>query len=178
MHTSPNPDASGESRLGLGSAHLDEPQALADPNRGPTVDTRLGVSTRMVLVFIALSVIVVFMIARWLDPDPSGRGTHRQLGLPVCHFYWVTGTPCPTCGMTTAFAWFVRGGFDQSFRANPAGLFLAAGSLVLIPWLLAGAALGRPVGFRSLEWPMVVLVACTIALSLVSWTIRLFFKFL
>ena len=80
--------------------------------------------------------------------------------------------------MTTSFAWFVRGRFDRSFRANPAGLFFAAGTLVLIPWLLAGAVLGRTPGFRSLERPLIGLVAVTIALSLVSWTIRLSLQFL
>ncbi len=80
--------------------------------------------------------------------------------------------------MTTAFAWFVRGGVERSFRANPAGLFLASGSLVLIPWLLAGAILGRPVGFRSLERPLIGFAALTIALSLVSWTIRLSLHYL
>ncbi len=144
-----------------------------DPGRDPTEVGRLRASTRWVLVFLALGTTAVFAVARRLEPSPSGFGTHRQLGLPPCHFYWVTGKPCPTCGMTTAFAWFVRGRFDRSFRSNPAGLLLAAGSMVLTPWFLASAAAGRPLGFASLERPLIGLLALTIALSLLSWLIRL-----
>ncbi len=35
------------------------------------------------------------------------------------------GIPCPTCGMTTAFAHAVRGQFIPAFHAQPAGLVLA-----------------------------------------------------
>ena len=122
----------------------------------------------------ALGLAAVFLVARRLEPSPSGYGTHTQLGLPPCNFYWVTGIRCPSCGMTTAFSWVVRGRFDRAWRANPAGVFLAATCLVLVPWLLLGAAIGRVPGFRSLETPLIGLVVATVALSLLSWTIRLF----
>ncbi len=35
-----------------------------------------------------------------------------------------TGLPCPTCGMTTAFANTVRGRFWAAFLAQPTGLIL------------------------------------------------------
>ena len=41
-------------------------------------------------------------------------------------FFQVTGYRCPSCGMTTAFAWFVRGQFDRSWQANPVGSLLMA----------------------------------------------------
>ena len=129
--------------------------------------------TRGAMVLLALGLSAVFGVARWLEPDPKGFGTHTQLGLPPCHFAWVTGHPCPTCGMTTSFAWFARGRLDRSWQANPAGVLLAPACLALIPWLLAGAAAGRPLGFRSLETPLIGLVVATVALSLLSWTIRL-----
>ncbi|MFO0951790.1 MAG: DUF2752 domain-containing protein [Isosphaeraceae bacterium] len=125
------------------------------------------------MVSLALGLCLVFAVALWLDPDPNGFGTHTQLGLPPCHFMWVTGTKCPSCGMTTAFAWFVRGRLDRSWQANPAGVFIASGCLVLIPWLLAGAARGRPLGTRTLEAPLVGLVVAAVALSLLTWLIRL-----
>jgi hypothetical protein len=125
------------------------------------------------MVLFAIGLVVVFVVALRLEPSPTGLGTHMQLGLPACHFLRVTGRPCPTCGMTTAFAWFVRGRLDQAWRANPAGCLLAPACLALIPWLLAGAARGRPHFSRSLERPLVGLLVATVALSLLSWMVRL-----
>ena len=76
--------------------------------------------------------------------------------------------------MTTAFAWFVRGGLGKSWRANPAGLLLAAAGVVLVPWLLLAAAAGRAPGCRSVDRPLVGVVVAAVAVSLVSWTLRLF----
>jgi hypothetical protein len=124
------------------------------------------------MVFGALGLVAVLGVARRLEPDPRGHGTHTQLGLVPCMFFQVTGYRCPSCGMTTAFAWFVRGRPVRAWQANPAGSLLAAACVVLIPWLLAGAARGRPVGCRSLEPPLVGLVVAIVALSLLSWTFR------
>jgi hypothetical protein len=76
--------------------------------------------------------------------------------------------------MTTAFAWCARGRLDRAWQANPAGCVLAPAFLALVPWLLAGAALGKPPGFRSLETPLIGLVALVVAVSLFSWMIRLY----
>lgn len=122
----------------------------------------------------ALGLVAVLGAACWLKPDPRGFGTHTQLGLLPCAFKAVTGKPCPTCGMTTSFAWFTRGRFDRSWQANPAGSLLAPVCLLMIPWLLAGAVRGRPVGFRSVEGPVIAVVSATVALSLLFWIIRLF----
>ena len=126
------------------------------------------------MVWLALGLASVFAVAAWLEPSPKGFGTHTQLGLPPCQFAYVTGYRCPSCGMTTAFAWFVRGRLDRAFGANPAGSLLAPACALLIPWLLAGAALGRTPGFRNLEQPLIGLVVVTVALSLAAWAFRLF----
>ena len=68
-----------------------------------------------------------FYIASQLSPSQNGYGTHRQLGYPACLMPLLTGYPCPTCGMTTAFAHAVRGQFFSAFNAQPAGLALALG---------------------------------------------------
>jgi hypothetical protein len=125
------------------------------------------------MIVAALGLAAVLVVARRLEPDPRGYGTHTQLGLYPCMFFKVTGQPCPSCGMTTAFAWFVRGRFDRSWQANPVGSLLALTCVLLIPWLVAGAVRGRPVGCRSLEIPLIGLVVAAVALSLLSWTIRL-----
>ena len=122
----------------------------------------------------ALALVAVLGVACRLTPDPRGFGTHTQLGLAPCAFKVITGTACPTCGMTTSFAWFARGRLGRSWRANPAGALLAPVCLVMVPWLLTGAARGRPVGSRSVEGPVLVVVSAAVALSLLFWTIRLF----
>ena len=134
---------------------------------------RLDRSTRWGMTLGAAGLAAVLGVARWLEPDPRGFGTHTQLGLAPCLFARVTGYGCPSCGMTTAFAWFARGRLDRSWQANPVGALLAPTCVALIPWLLAGAARGRPVGTRSLERPLIGLVVAAVALSLLSWTFRL-----
>ena len=143
------------------------------PSRERLETARPGVSTRWAMVALALALAVVFGVARGLEPSSTGLGTHTQLGLPPCPFATATGHPCPSCGMTTAFAWFVRGRLGRSWSANPAGMVLASACAGLIPWLLAGAALRKTPGFRSLEQPLIGVVVATVAVSLVSWTIRL-----
>src|SRR5262245_31491696 len=75
----------------------------------------LGRMARWGLLAAAAGVIAVLALARWLEPSPLGYGTHRQLGLLPCSFRRITGYPCPSCGMTTAFAWFVRGQLGRSW---------------------------------------------------------------
>ncbi len=64
-------------------------------------------------------------VSAWLEPNPVGTATHRQLGLPPCGLLEKTGIPCPSCGMTTAFAWSAHGRIDKAFITQPAGTLLA-----------------------------------------------------
>lgn len=69
-------------------------------------------------------------IAATLNPDPRGHGTHEQLGwgkfrLAPCGMVISTGYPCPTCGMTTAFAYTMRGNWVRAVAAQPSGFLLA-----------------------------------------------------
>src|SRR5262245_9921000 len=70
----------------------------------------------------------VFLAAYWLHPDPRGLGTHEQLFLPPCWFHWLTGIPCPSCGLTTSFAFLAKGDVWNGIRVHPLGpvLFLLA----------------------------------------------------
>lgn len=140
----------------------------------PLPATRLGRSGRMGLLIAALGILAVLGIARWLRPDPSGFGTHQQLGLLPCTFRAITGHGCPSCGMTTAFAWFVRGRLEASWRSNPAGCLLAGACVALVPWMLAGAAFGRAWGVRSLDGALLRLLVVAAAVTLVAWFGRAF----
>jgi len=141
----------------------------------PTTDdrTHLGRWTRRALVLAAAAIVGVLGVARRLEPDPSGMGTHRQLGLPPCGFALLTGRPCPSCGMTTAFAWSARARPVRAWQANPAGALLALACPFVAAWLLGSAALGRPWGTATLERPLIGLVVATLAISLLAWLPRM-----
>lgn len=110
--------------------------------------------------------------ARALQPDPRGYGTHTQLGLRPCAIARATGRLCPTCGMTTAFAWLVRGRIDRSWDANPAGCLIASATVPTILWLLASAVRGVPVGSRTISGPLMTLVFSACLAALLAWLIR------
>jgi Protein of unknown function (DUF2752) len=120
----------------------------------------------------AFALLVPFAVARELTPDPREYGTHQQLGLGPCPFATITGRLCPTCGMTTAVAWFVRGNFSRAFRANPAGLGVALLSVVSIPWFIGSAVLDTPIGFRSVATPLLGALVIVVVLSLAVWWVR------
>ena len=112
-------------------------------------------------------------VAAWLEPSPTGIGTHQQLGLPPCTFWMLFGRPCPTCGMTTSWAHLVRGQCGERLagqrRRRVAG---DAGH--------RGRALAAGLGWRG-SWigvsPNGTAAACIattiLAVTLIDWVIRL-----
>ncbi len=69
--------------------------------------------------------LALLLVAARLQPNPTGVGTHEALRHKPCEFLVRTGLPCPSCGMTTSFAWFVRGNFAASLWVQPMGFVLA-----------------------------------------------------
>ncbi len=133
---------------------------------------RLGPRTRAALMALAVGITVIFAVAARLRPDPRGYSTHEQLGRPPCAILKLTGRPCPTCGMTTAFSWFVRAELVQSWQANPAGLLVACVCVPLVPWLVGCAVVGRPLGVRSPGETLMALVVVASALAVLTWFVR------
>jgi Protein of unknown function (DUF2752) len=133
----------------------------------------LGWPIRCSFLVAAACLAGLLVVARKLEPDPRGFGTHTQLGLPGCAFLTVTGRLCPTCGMTTSFAWLTRGRIDRSWQANPAGCLYALLTVPLLSWLVSSAVANEPVGFQGLSAPLAGLVFAAVALGLASWLIRL-----
>jgi hypothetical protein len=86
---------------------------------------RLGILGRATALVIGLMCLTVLMIALELRPSPTGVGTHTRLGFQHCAFLDRTGLPCPSCGMTTSFAWFARGNLLASVYVQPMGFVLA-----------------------------------------------------
>ncbi len=78
-------------------------------------------------LFYLLTFTSLTIISFLLTPSSAGYGTHQQLGLPPCGFLMITGYPCPSCGLTTSWAYLVRGEILNSLKAQPFGtLFYAA----------------------------------------------------
>ena len=146
---------------------------------GPlTAEPVLRVWVRGSLLVLAAGLLAVFAIAIWLRPyDADGRPfsmeTHRQLGLPPCQFYFVTGRPCPSCGMTTSFALLMHGDLKNSLRANAVGTLLACFCLLLIPWCVASVIRKRLFFVRSLERAVTWFAVVFLSLMLIRWLIVL-----
>jgi hypothetical protein len=101
----------------------------------------------------ALGIVVaaagVLTVAATIHPQQRLMGTHQQIGLPPCGFLVLTGLPCPTCGMTTAFAHTVRGEFAAAVRSQLAGFALAAATVIAGGIGLLALVTGRR---PSLNW--------------------------
>jgi hypothetical protein len=108
--------------------------------------TRVDGRRRVVAALVMVTCGAVLGLAAWLTPDERGYGTHEQLGFGTCGMLVTTGLPCPTCGMTTAFAYTVRGRFIRAFLAQPAGFVLAlatAASALGAAWVLVTGRMPR-----------------------------------
>ncbi len=97
-----------------------------------------------------------------------------QLGLPRCEFFARTGIPCPSCGMTTAFAWFVRGHLLESFYVQPMGFVLAMAACSAVWGGFYIALTGRPI-YRVL-WiiPSRYYVMPLLAWAIIAWGWKIF----
>lgn len=142
----------------------------ADSRTGGAVMSRLGLG---VACLVLLVIPAVFATAWMLEPDPSGMGTHQQLGFPPCAFLKATGMVCPQCGLTTSFALLVRGRLGEAIWANSAGpvlaVLLAAGWL----WLVVSAVRRRWMLFRDPGELLLKLVLGWFLLTLIQWVPRI-----
>lgn len=122
---------------------------------------------------ILASCAAVLAVAAWLTPDPSGLGSHRQLGGPACTWVMLFGYPCPTCGMTTAFAHTVRGQFLSAFAAQPAGLALALLAMAAVGVSLSVLATGRVWAVNWFRVPPASVPLVILAVVLAGWVYKL-----
>lgn len=115
----------------------------------------------------------VLALARWLSPDPSGFGTHVQLGLPACGFFRLTSLPCPACGMTTAFAYMARLQITAAFHAHVLGPPLFALTALAVPCCLVACVLGLPVAPTLQRLRVGPLMAMIGIAALLVWMARI-----
>jgi len=128
---------------------------------------------RIGAAFIFVGCASVLGVAAWLTPDASGIGTHQQLHLAPCGWTTGLGIPCPTCGMTTAFAHAANGNLLRSFLAQPFGCLLAiatAAATVVAAYVAGtGSALGGHL-FRAFGPKMGWYV---LGLALAAWAYKI-----
>lgn len=135
--------------------------------------TPLRPAARGLLAAWGLFLAAGFSLAAFLEPDSRGYGTHQRLGLPQCTTRALFGVPCPSCGMTTSFANFVRGRFLHAARANASGLLLAAVCAVQLPWIAVSVARGRLVGVDRPDRLALAVALPLAACCLTEWLLRL-----
>ena len=94
----------------------------------------------------------VLATALWLDPDPSGMGTHKQLGLGGCTVLTLLGIPCPMCGMTTTFTHLAHLELLQGTLNQPFGLILFSITTLIFAVGLSDLLVPRQRWRRLLGW--------------------------
>jgi len=124
------------------------------------------------LVAAGLSLTALLVTAAWLDPDPTGHGTHRQLGFPPCTFVQLFGVRCPSCGMTTAWAHTMNGNVAAAWRANPGGVLLAGLAAMAAVHFVGAGWRGRWLPGWPGERTWAVIAAAVVAVTLVDWGLR------
>jgi hypothetical protein len=134
----------------------------------------VGIYGRVMALVIGLICLYVLVTAARLTPNPTGMGTHTQLGLDQCQFALRTGLPCPSCGMTTSFAWLARGNIVASFYVQPMGALLGL-LTILMTWVgFYIAATGRAVYRLLALGPSRYYVPGLFAWAIIAWGWKIF----
>jgi len=148
---------------------------IASPAEPTVARAELGWVERVTILGTGLLCLGVLVVASGLRPNPAGVGSHRVMNLEPCTFLRTTGLPCPSCGMTTSFAWFVRGNLAASLYVQPMGTLLAAAAGMTFWAGLYVAATGKPV-YRRLfeEVPPAYYVIVPLGLAIAAWAWKIF----
>ncbi len=128
---------------------------------------------RILLAVFGAGLICMLVIAMCLTPSKRGYGTHTQMGLNPCSFTEMVGFRCPSCGMTTSWAHFVRGNVVQAVKSNSGGTLLALFSAISGPWMLVSGALGRWWIRQPNEWVVVAMASAVVVVTMIDWAYRL-----
>lgn len=135
---------------------------------------RVGTFHRAIAAAVAMACLAVLVTAVSIRPNRSGMETHRQLGLAECQFLRTSGIPCPSCGMTTSFSWFVRGNVIASLYVQPMGTLLAAGAALTFWTALYIAATGKPLHRLMNLLPASYYVLIPMAVGIAAWGWKIF----
>lgn len=147
------------------------------PTAPPVTRGRMSVRARRLIgAAVASPSAGILLLAAYLEPSPTGLGTHTELNLPSCGWIATMDLPCPTCGMTTAFAHAADGHFIASFIAQPMGALLAVAVAMALPVGLYVALTGSPVASlfgrlwgRGAAWAVGIAVAAAWVYKILSY---------
>jgi hypothetical protein len=128
---------------------------------------------RWLLLAWSLFLLCGFALARSVEPDPRGYGTHQRLGLPPCTFRALFNLPCPSCGMTTSFAHLTRGHLAEAIEANAGGALLALVCAAQIPWCWWSVCRGRLVGVSQPTTGILTVLLAVSGVSALNWLVQL-----
>lgn len=139
------------------SAHYEGDALTTD---APPTDVTRGnrVESGLVLLLVAM----MLMVAAVLRPDEAGFGTHMRLVPVPCIFRWLTGLPCPMCGMSTALAHMARGEVLAALRCHVLGPVAYVGAWLLLGWSGWVLARGTPLIPAAVRGTRVASIALTI----------------
>lgn len=127
---------------------------------------------RAAAALVVVTLIGLFALARYLEPSGQGLGTHQQLGLPPCSFRVMFGIRCPSCGMTTSWAYFVRFQWPESAAVNVGGFLLAVLAAVTVALAARLIRTGR-VPKASTQRVYTAVCLAIIGVALVEWLARI-----
>ena len=146
------------------------PETPPPPTARPRAPER---ANRVGAAVLALACLAVLGIAAWLRPSPDGHGTHTQLGLAQCQWVMMFNEPCPTCGMTTSFAYAAHMNFLAGARTQPFGFVLALTTATIF-WGAAHVALtGSTLGNQALRLVNGRTLLAVFAMLLAAWVYKL-----
>jgi len=94
------------------------------------------------LVTMLIALIYVIGASFFIKPTNDNAGLFItvpgfvSISAPVCPSRFLTGVPCPLCGITTSSMLFFDGNIGGSFRAHPLGPVFAMIMVLAIPYCL------------------------------------------
>lgn len=141
---------------------------------GPRPADSLSAASRVGWFLLAGACLAVLIVAARLTPNSAGVSTHTQLGMKECAFLARTGIPCPSCGMTSSFAWFVRGNLLASLYIQPMGTVLAALTAITFWASLYLAWSAKPPGRLLQSIPPRYYLPPVMAFAVIAWGWKIF----
>lgn len=166
----------------LSSSTCPSPIERTAKNLRPEIGSGTQFKLRFTAALVGLSCAAILVAAWHLQPQNLPFGPESQLSLPKCNLRETTGYPCPTCGMTTAWAQVVRGNLLQAFHANIAVPLLALASALAALAGIATALAGRKFYDRIVRPPLTLLrpkqwLYAGLALIALAWCLNAILAF-